>query len=234
MVKIVALSLLMTAPASVQDRAGKPVTGNRATAGKAAGILERVQATYESAGDIEARFEQVFVDQLRGKRRSEKGMLWAKPDGRVRWSYLDPIRKDFIYDGTTAYFYEPENAQVTVFERFQDSPLASAVQFLWGQGDIRASFTVETCKKQCDIGEPGDIILALWPKQEIPTVDHSLLAVDPKTYRVRRSFVYDPLGNHTEYRFDDIRFGANVTDRRFDFEVPKGANVLRSTADRVQ
>ena len=64
--------------------------------------LDKVQATYKSAGDIEVQFEQVFVDKLRGKRRSEKGKLWAKPDGRVRWSYLDPIRKDFIYEGKTA------------------------------------------------------------------------------------------------------------------------------------
>ena len=196
--------------------------------------LDKVQATYKNAGNIEARFEQINVNKLRGKRRAEKGKLWAKPDGRVRWSYLDPIRKDFVYDGTTAYFYEPENAQVTVFEKFQDSPLANAVQFLWGQGDISKTFEVEPCKTKCDVGDDGDLILVLWPKHDIPTVDHSVLVVDPKTYRVRRSFVYDPLGNHTEYRFEDIRFGGDVPEKKFDFEVPKGVNILRSTVDRSQ
>jgi outer membrane lipoprotein carrier protein len=211
---LIALSLMVSAPPPVQA------------------TLDKVQATYKSAGNIESRFEQVFVDKLRGKRRSEKGKLWAMPDGRVRWSYLDPIRKDFIYDGKTAYFYEPENAQVTVFEKFQDSPLANAVQFLWGQGDISTTFNVEPCKKKCDIGDEGDIVLTLWPKNDIPTVDHSLLVVDPKTHRVRRSFVYDPLGNHTEYHFEDLTFGAKVSDKKFAFEVPKGVNILRSTVDR--
>ena len=60
-------------------------------------VLADVRAAYLGAGDIEAEFTQVNVDQLRGKKRKESGKLWAKKDGRVRWSYLDPVRKDFVY-----------------------------------------------------------------------------------------------------------------------------------------
>ena len=88
-------------------------------------------------------------------------MLWAKPDGRVRWSYLDPVRKDFVFDGEAAYFYEPENAQVTVFERFQDSPLANAVQFLWGQGDIEATFDVGSGSFDVIIGSGVTMMLEI-------------------------------------------------------------------------
>ena len=41
-----------------------------------------------------------------------------------RWSYLDPVPKDFVFTGERAFFYEPDNAQVTVFEQFKDSPHA--------------------------------------------------------------------------------------------------------------
>jgi outer membrane lipoprotein carrier protein len=194
-------------------------------------LLNRVQASYQSGGDLTASFKQVFVDKLRGKKREESGTLWAKRDGRVRWSYLSPVRKDFVFDGKSAYFYEPENAQVTVFDRFQDSPLANAVRFLWGQGDLRDTFTVEPCRKDCGLGQPGDVVLELWPKVAIPTVDHSLLVVDPGHNRVKSSVVIDPLGNRTEYTFDKLVFGATIADAKFEFAVPKGVSVLRSTLD---
>ncbi|OGQ91383.1 MAG: hypothetical protein A2289_21660 [Deltaproteobacteria bacterium RIFOXYA12_FULL_58_15] len=191
-------------------------------------VLQRVKSTY--ATDVTGSFSQVFVNKMRGKQRVETGQLWAKKDGRVRWSYLSPVRKDFIYDGKTAYFYEPQNAQVTVFDRFDDSPLASAVRFLWGQGNITEAFDVKPCTgTNCDRGEAGDIVLELWPKQEIPTVRYTLLVVDPASFRVRRSIVFDPLGNRNEYHFTELKFGSKIADSKFDFEIPKGASILRST-----
>ncbi|MBI5509895.1 MAG: outer membrane lipoprotein carrier protein LolA [Deltaproteobacteria bacterium] len=193
-------------------------------------VLGKVQASYRQAGDIEARFTQTYVDKLRGKRREESGRMWAKKDGRLNWTYEKPAAKYFIFDGKAAYFYEPENAQVTVFERFQDSPLSSAVRFLWGQGDIGRLFDAKACQASCDAGSPGDLTVDLWPKTPIPTVDHILFAVEPKTGRVRVSVVFDPLGNRTEYRFTDLVFGAKIPDQKLEFEAPKGVSILRATS----
>ncbi|MEE8408943.1 MAG: outer membrane lipoprotein carrier protein LolA [Myxococcota bacterium] len=192
-------------------------------------VLADVRATYLKAGDLKADFTQVYVDKLRGKKRKESGKLWATADGRVRWSYLQPVRKDFVYDGKNAYFYEPDNAQVMVFEHFRDSPLSNALKFLWGQGDLKATFDVNPCANNCDMGEKGDLVVELWPKENIPTVDHSLLIVNPKNHRVRMLVVFDPLGNRTEYHFDNIEFGADIPDKKFNFVVPKGVSILRST-----
>jgi outer membrane lipoprotein-sorting protein len=194
-------------------------------------VLEGVKNTYRAAGNIEAHFRQVYVEKLRGKKREETGTIWATQDGRVRWSYQKPVRKDFVYDGANAYFYEPENAQVTVFERFQDSPLSNALRFLWGQGDLRAAFEVKPCTGKCDWGRKSDVVLELWPKDPIPTVDHSLLVVDTKTNRVRESIVFDHLKNRTEYHFIDVEFGVEVSDAKFAFEIPKGVSILRSTVE---
>lgn len=108
-------------------------------------LVERVQATYDSKADISASFTQTYMDSLRGTQREESGRLWAKSDGRVRWTYVKPVRKDFVYNGEVAYFYEPESAQVTVFEDFQQSQVSQALRFLWGQGDLRESFEIQAC-----------------------------------------------------------------------------------------
>jgi len=191
-------------------------------------VVDEVQLAYSKVRDVSATFSQTYVDKLRGRRRMETGQMWAKKDGRVRWSYRDPVRKDFVFDGKTAYFYEPENAQVTVFEHFEDSALSNAVRFLWGQGDLRSAFDIKSCVKKCDQGEEGDHIVSLWPKDKMPTVDHILLVVDPASYRVRASIAFDPLGNRTEYRLTDFNGDVVVADKKFAFTVPDGVSVLRA------
>ena len=58
---------------------------------------------------------------------------------RALWTYVKPIRKDFVYNGQVAYFYEPESAQVTVFEDFLTSQVSQALKISLCQGDLRQS-----------------------------------------------------------------------------------------------
>ncbi len=195
-----------------------------------ADTLAKVQATYKNAGDVTAKFEQAYVDKVRGARKVESGEMWAKKDGKVRWSYQKPVRKDFVFDGKQAYFYEPENSQVTVFDRFQDSPVASAMRFLWGQGDLVKSFTPAACDAKCIAG--GDAVsILLTPKEPIAAVERIQLDTDSASGRVRRSIVVDPLGNRTEYVFKDLDLAAKVADAKFAFSIPAGVSVLHANAD---
>ena len=195
-------------------------------------LLNRVQKAYQNAGDITATFSQTYADALRGKRRVESGRLWIKKDGRVRWTYMVPQRKDFIYDGKSAYFYEPENAQVTVFEQFRDSPVASAMQLMWGHGDIRKTFAIEPCDPTCPPLASGEAAVLLVPQGGgMAAVDHVVLVMQETPPRVRRSLVFDPLGNRTEYAFNEVQFGSQIDTQKFSFTVPPGVSLLRTTAE---
>jgi len=197
--------------------------------------IGRVQHTYQR-GDLCAAFEQTYVEKLRGKKRVESGRLWAKRDGRVRWTYEKPVHKDFVYDGKKAWFYEPENGQVTEFEKFEQSPLWGAVRFLWGQGNLNELFTVAPCADPKCRGSaaPGVEVFELTPKKPMAAVDHVVLEVDPATSQVRRSIVHDTLGNRTEYAFTDVAIGCQVPDAKLTFEVPKGVSVVRASGDPVR
>ena len=191
-------------------------------------VLKEVQNSYAQAGDLSAVFAQTYVDKLRGRLPTEEGKLWVKADGRVRWSYQKPTPKDFIYDGKKAYFYEPQNAQVTVFEQFEDSQLSTAMRFLWGQGDLKALFEAKPCDASCKVGELGDWKIRLVPRQPIRTVKTVVLAVAPQSKRPRVSVIYDPLGNHTEYAFSDFVKETKIPSKKFRFKIPKNVSVLRS------
>ncbi len=200
-------------------------------------LLLSIQSRYRQLGDMSADFEQVYVDSLIGKRPPESGKMWARPSGKLRWSYRLPAEKEFIFDGQSAWFYEPSNAQVTVFDDFDKTPLSVALRFFWGQGDIGKLFTIKACEKNCDVGEPGDTVIALWPKEQLSSVSHILLVIaspstDGTRERVRMSVVIDALGNRTEYRFSAFTAEPGLTDTRFEFVIPAGISVLRSTVGK--
>lgn len=190
--------------------------------------IQDVQTTYGKAGNIHARFEHGYFEQLRGRTKTEFGELWATPEGRIRWKYTKPERKDFVFDGKTAYFYEPQKAQVTVYESFDQSPLASAVRMLVGQGDLLGTFNVAPCSGKCDPGEPGDIVALLTPKKPLANIDHALLAIDATSRRVRAVVIIDALKNRTTYRFNDVTFQATVDAAKFAFTIPAGVQEIRA------
>ena len=193
-------------------------------------ILSRVQSTYKNAGDVEADFAQVYQDKLLAKTRTEQGHLWTKPDGRVVWQYNKPEHKEFIFDGRSAFFYEPELAQVTVFDAFAESPLANIVRFLTGNGEIQKLFSVGPCV-ECEVGLPDHLVLALAPKEPLGNLERAWLVVEPKTFRVVKTFVFDALQNRTEYRFSNITFQAQISDSKFVFKTPEGVQELRARSN---
>ncbi|HET6345282.1 MAG TPA: outer-membrane lipoprotein carrier protein LolA, partial [Myxococcota bacterium] len=98
-------------------------------------------------------------------------------------------------------------------------------------GELAKSFDISACSRDCPAPASGEAVVQLVPKTALAAVEHIALVVDPKAGRVRRSVVYDPLGNRTEYQFDDLQFGATVDDAKFAFTVPTGVSVLRAAAD---
>lgn len=197
-------------------------------------LLDRVQKAYAAQGDFSAHFSQTYVDKLSGRHRDESGQMWVKADGRVRFAYQVPEPKDFVFDGNQAYFYEPDNAQVTVFEHFADSPVAQAMQFLWGQGDVSRLFAASACpaahegSELCPTPAAGETSIQLTPRSPLPTVHHVALVVEVASAQVLRSVVYDPLDNQTRYSFDKLTSNKPIAAKTFAFEIPNGVSVLRA------
>ena len=188
-------------------------------------IFTQIAKGYETYGDTHIHFQQSYEDALRGTKRSESGEIYLSKDGKVRWVYRKPARKDFIFNGTSAYFYEPEFAQVTVFEKFAGSPLAQTLGALWGQGNLQKHFVLTKTTPASET-EPH-IRLYLEPKETLSGVSSVELAIDAKRYLVEESKLIDPLGNATIYRFKNFKKLKDLKAEIFDFQIPEGTNVLR-------
>lgn len=197
-----------------------------ATAVRAAPVEEtvkRVQARYDATADFTAVVHQELVMVSAGKTLTAEGAVAYKRPGRMRWEFQDPERKVIVADGTTLWYYQPEEKQV-LKSPFQAAFRSTApISFLIGVGRIAEDFhaTLESA-------EPGRIVLSLVPKQSNADVGRLRLMVDPVSFDIIGAEVPDPIGNITRLRFTDLRRNAGVDDSLFHLEIPRGVDVIEA------
>src|SRR5687768_2595387 len=78
-----------------------------------AGTSEAGRALQAVAG-LQADFVQRFTPHGFKVAQVEKGSVVFGPAPRMRWSYFEPEKKTFVFDGQTSWLYIPAERQVTV------------------------------------------------------------------------------------------------------------------------
>lgn len=184
----------------------------------------RVQAFYAQTKDYQAKFTQTYHDVAAGDKKVNTGQVYFKKPGKMRWDYAkaDGARdKIYVSDGTSFWVYEYDFKQV--FKQcLKDSQLPTSLSFLMGTGDLLKEFDVEfTDKSTAKVPQ-----LRLTPKSPTPSYKELRFTLDPETYQVMRTVIYDPYGNMNEINFSKVEVNKNLPDSGFDFKVPKGARVL--------
>lgn len=189
-------------------------------------VARKVQGYYESIQDLRARFEQTqegtaFGGSVgAGAQPVREGSVVLRKPGRMRWSYETPDPSLLVTDGQVVWMYDP------VLEEAQRLPDAggllsgAAVQFLMGQGDLLASFSVQAV----DCGAKP-VRLEMLPRKDAG-YERLALEVDPDTGRVAASTVTDLFGNRTRVALHDVRTNTGPDASLFEFSPPEGVEVF--------
>jgi outer membrane lipoprotein carrier protein len=180
-------------------------------------LARRVEERHRRAQDLVARFVQTYRSGLIGREVVERGHLSLKPGGRMRWEYEAPEKKTFVSDGKTLYFYVPADRQVIVKE--QDVERSLTARLLSG-GEILSQFTVDL-----EPSNRGYSRLRLRPRQEDAEVAAAVLVVDEQG-RIHAVETVDAQGGKSRFEFQDVRENVGVKDTTFQFEIPKGVEVI--------
>jgi len=102
-------------------------------------ILKGVEDHYNRVQSLEVAFTESWAQQ--GRKRTDKGELFLRKPGRMRWQYSSPAGKLFISDGKFTYLYLPEEhrAQRMPFKDTEDvrAPLAFLLGKLNFQNDFK-------------------------------------------------------------------------------------------------
>lgn len=188
----------------------------------AADVVDKVQARYDDTHDFTAAVRQELVTASGGKSLTASGTVAFKKPGRMRWSLTDGVSQVIVADGTTLWFYEPDERQV-LKAPFQAAFRSSTpISFLTGVGRLRSDFDVKA-----DAPQDGRLRLHLRPRGDAD-LGTLVLTVDAASYDIVGAEITDPIGNVTKLQFSDLRRNVGLTDDAFAFEAPPGVDVVEA------
>lgn len=227
---ILGLCLLLAAPA----RAEVPLRT----------IIAAVEQSYNGLNDLEATFTQKsYIPSL--KRDQVGGGTLAikkRPRGSAlfRFDYTKP-QQLIVSNGTTVWFYLPENRQVmetTVGKLFAGGN-GVALNYLTGIGRISKDFTIKTLNGGRDAA--GNYLLELIPKHPSQSLAKLHLTISAEavnhylkegkaqtTFPIVASVVFDPYGTKTAIQYSRVKINRGLSNKLFTFTVPAGVEVVRN------
>jgi outer membrane lipoprotein carrier protein len=185
--------------------------------------VQRMQAFYEKTKDLQADFDQTFVNPTFHKTLHSTGTLSFKKPGMIRFDYAEPEPKLFVVKGDHIISYIPA-AQQAMEGSFKADQLSASVTFLWGKGQLEKEFDVIAASRK-DLAD--GIALELTPKRPDPRFQKIYFVVDPATYAVKQSVVIDGAGDENRFDFKQLKPNSGLADSLFDFKPPDGTEITK-------
>lgn len=193
---------------------------------------EALKRFVDGVQTFEAHFDQTQTDERGQVTNRSSGQFWlARPAaggknavGRFRWAYEKPYEQVSVCDGAKLWAYDPDLNQVTV--RSAKAALAGTPAALLSQrGALGDAFTVQ------DAGSEGEArVVRLLPKAKDSDFKSIELAIDKGGAPLRMRF-QDQIGGSSEVKFSATQTNAKIDDKQFQFQPPKGTEVVNADAD---
>jgi outer membrane lipoprotein carrier protein len=189
----------------------------------AATVVARVQKYYDATKDLRAKFEQQLDSPSRAPSKAS-GDVWLKKPGKMRWDYAKPEKQLIVSDGTTLWFYDPDDEQAYK-QDLRGNTLPAQVSFLLGEGKLDKEFDASLTRVE---GLTADeIALKMVPKVGTTAYRYLVFVVDDKTGQVRRTIIYGQDGSTNRISFLEAQQNKGVDDGKFKFSPPSGTKVIK-------
>ena len=188
-------------------------------------VVREIESVYGRMTDLRADFTQTAFNKSLNQTIPARGTVYLKKGGKLRWEYTEPTPQEIVSDGKKLWVYTPTLNQANV----ADAPEAlagPAGSFLAGLGRLRTEFQVRFLNPAQPKDAEGNWALDLTPKQPLPTLTRLILAVDPKSWEIRKAVVHDQFENTVTMRFSKMAVNSGLPDRTFTFVAPKGVVIV--------
>lgn len=198
---------------------GMALTGPPAHAeGVAAPGREAFERFFNEINTLEARFEQVVLDENLNAIDDGQGTVWIKRPGRFRWNYAPPEAQEIVGDGERVWLHDIALEQVTVRDQARALGRTPAI-LLAGSGDIARAYEIE------DIGTQGRVDWVNLISKD-PESGFTEVRIGFEDRRLRLLELIDTLDQRTRISFVDLEENAPVADRIFEFVPPDGTDII--------
>ena len=182
-------------------------------------LAKSLQARYQSIRDFSADFVQTFRAGALKTQLRESGTVAIKKPGKMRWTYLKPMRKELVSDGRNMYWYVPQEKEVQKSDVPDEATTPDL--FLSGKGDIVRDFAASHTNSVI----AGTVALKLVPRRAESAYEYLVVSFEPASMRIRALMSRDHQGDESTLEFTNLRENRGLSDRDFAFKIPSGVRV---------
>ena len=187
----------------------------------ATAVVDAIQKQYDATDTFQARFVQKSFLKILGQSQKAEGFVSIKKPGKMKWDYKAPDRQILVSNDEGLWLYLPDEKQVTKMNVQSIYSSNTPALFLAGRGKLTESFTIGKVTEEREL-----YVVEMIPRDKAQNLSKMVLLDGKKNYRIVGSRVYDNLGNKTEMLFSDIRNNPSLEKKLFQFEVPKGVELI--------
>jgi len=182
-----------------------------------------LEKKFASLRSLQADFDQAYYPASIATPLEEKGRFSFERPERMRWEYLEPEPKVYIYKEGLSLAYFPEDQQLFRFTLTSEEKDSAIFSLLTGRARIEDDYLVEAADFASDRKNP--LQLKLTPKEE-GEFSHILLEIDPAAWLIEKAIFHDLGGNRQEFRFRAIRANPRLDPAIFELAVPPGTEII--------
>jgi outer membrane lipoprotein carrier protein len=182
-------------------------------------LLHSVENHYNHAQSLKLDFSETYSVSRRPT-QVERGTLFLRKPGKMRWDYAAPAGKVFLSDGKNILLYTPGNNRLEKSRLKESEDLRAPLAFLLGKLNFWKEFRSFTSRTEGDStwisATPNSDQLAY------SQVDF-LIAPDAQIHRVR---ITGQDRSILEFTFNNEQVNAPVTVSMFTFTPPAGTEIV--------
>jgi outer membrane lipoprotein carrier protein len=182
-------------------------------------VLRGVEHRYNRAQTVEVLFEQTFTAPRRGP-KTERGELFLRKPGRMRWQYTTPAGKLFVSDGKYIYLYTPGTQRVERSKVKETDDMRAPLAFLLGKLDFQRDF-----KRFVSRPRGPDFLIAAEPRSDRAPFSQVEFRVGP-AFEIRELEITGQDNSVMQFRFQDEKLNPPLSEALFRFEAPAGAETV--------
>jgi outer membrane lipoprotein carrier protein len=189
-------------------------------------LLHQVENHYNHAQSLKLDFSETYSVPRRPT-QVERGTLFLRKPGKMRWDYAAPAGKIFLSDGKNVLLYTPGNNRLEKSRLKDTEDMRAPLAFLLGKLNFFKEFSAFTSRP-----EGAAIWISATPNSDqlaYKKVDF-LVAPDARIERVR---VTGQDNSVLEFTFSSEQVNAPVTASMFAFNPPPGTDIVEDN-ERIE
>lgn len=188
-------------------------------------VALRAEKKLLSLNSLKANFIQIYYSKSLFTPLREKGKLYFKKTGLMKWIYKEPEEKIFLYKKGKYEFYDIENNQLHRGFLSEENHESEILELLSGKMQIQDNYHIGFSQLPSDTARVFQLKLIPREEDEYSSI---LLEIEKKTWLIRKAIFFDWAGNKTEFHFSQIKTNVPLPQNIFELKIPQDVEIIES------